>query len=102
MDQTTIIGEYEVSYAPASEPALVIHHVVRGYDVLRLDAAAAAELGTLLAVQQKRIRELAGHRALFGAAGDVSLYGPSGQRACYLNPEQAARLALLIAAEDGA
>jgi hypothetical protein len=92
-----IIGEYEVSYAPTADPALVLHHLVRGYDVLRLGAAAAAELGALLAVQQKRIRELDGHRALFGAAGDVSIYAPSGQRACYLNADQAALLGKLIA-----
>jgi hypothetical protein len=91
-----IIGEYEVSYDPTNDPALVLHHVVRGYDVLRLGAAAAAELATLLAVQQKRIRELDGHRALFGAAGDVSIYGPNGQRACYLNADQAALVRRLM------
>lgn len=94
--QVAIIGDYEVSYTPDADPALVIHHVVRGYDAAVLDAAAAAELHALLAVSQKRIREVGGYRAVFGAAGDVTLYTTSGQRAVYLSSEQAARLGALV------
>lgn len=92
-----LIGDFEVSYEPGAEPALVIFHVVRGRDVARLADAAVAELRALLAITQKRIRELpGGYRIVLGAGGDFSLYAPDGQRACYLNPDQAARLARLI------
>lgn len=94
--QIELIGEYEVTVVPGGEPALVIHHLIRGYDVVALGAANAAELGALLAVQQKRIRELGGYRVLLGAGGDVSVYGPTGARACYLTPDQAAQLARLL------
>ncbi|NWF80231.1 MAG: hypothetical protein HXY37_09315 [Chloroflexi bacterium] len=96
--QIVIIGEYEVSYDAAGEPALIIHHVVRGYDAAGFDAATAAELGALLAVRQKRIRELGSYRAVFGAGGDVTLYTATNQRAVYLTSEQAARLATLLTA----
>jgi hypothetical protein len=96
--QIELVGEYEVTVVPGGEPALVIHHVIRGYDVVALGAADTAELGALLAVHQKRIRELGGYRVLLGAGGDVTLYAPTGARACYLNPEQAAQVARLIAA----
>jgi hypothetical protein len=76
----------------------VLHHLVRGYDAVVLDAAATVELRELLAVHQKRIRPLAGYNAILGAGGDLTLYTGSGQRACYLNSDQAARLARLIAA----
>lgn len=101
--QTDLIGELEISYTPGAEPALVIHHLIRSRDVARLSAAEAVELRDLLAVAQKRIRELSGgHRLVLGAGGDFSLYTPDGQRACYLNPDQAARLARLLAhSEDG-
>lgn len=92
-----IIGDYEVTYSHSADPALVIHHVVRGYDAVTLDGAAAAELGELLTVAQKRIRELGGYQALFGAGGDLALYTAGGQRACYLTPEQARQLSQLLA-----
>lgn len=95
--QIELIGEYEVSFERAGAPALVIHHLIRGHDVAALGAADAAELGALLAVSQKRIRELGGYRALFGDAGDLTLYTASGARACYLNADQAARLGRLLA-----
>ncbi|MFV9506095.1 MAG: hypothetical protein AB4911_16210 [Oscillochloridaceae bacterium umkhey_bin13] len=88
----TIIGEFEISHDPANEPALVIHHLIRGYDAVQLDAATTTELADLLTVQQKRIRELGGYRVLFGAGGDVVFYAPNGQRACYFVPDQAAHL----------
>lgn len=94
--QIAIIGEYEVTSTPGAEPALVIHHVVRGYDAVTLGAADSAELRDLLAVQQKRIRDLGGYRLLLGAAGDVTLYDQAGRRACYLTPEQGERLAALL------
>lgn len=96
--QIVIIGEYEVSYDAAGAPALVIHHVVRGYDVAVFDAATAGELGALLAIRQKRIRELGGYRVVFGGGGDVTLYTAANQRAVYLTSEQAARLAALLTA----
>lgn len=91
-----LIGEYEVSFTAGEEPALVIHHLIRGHDVAALGAAEAAELRELLAVSQKRIRELGGYRALFGEAGDMTLYTQAGARACYLNADQAARLGRLL------
>lgn len=91
-----IIGDYEVTYTDGGEPALVIHHVVRGYDAVTLAAAAAAELREFLAVSEKRIRELGGYQAIFGAGGDLALYAPGGRRACYLTPEQAAQLVRLL------
>ncbi|RRR69325.1 MAG: hypothetical protein EI684_16055 [Candidatus Viridilinea halotolerans] len=96
MEKVVIIGEYEITYAPDQHPALSIHHVVRGYDLVRLEASAVAALGTLLAVQQKRIRELDGFQVICGAAGDLSLYGPQGQRA-YFTADQVNQLAQLLA-----
>ncbi len=94
--QPLIIGDYEVTYTPELEPALVIHQVVRGIDAAQFDAQTATELGALLAVQQKRIRELGGYRLLLGAAGDLALYRLDGRRTCYLNPDQASQLARLL------
>lgn len=93
----TVIATFEVSYEPTAAPALVMHHLIQGYDTVRMDAATAAELGALLTIQQKRIRELGGYRALFGASGDLALYAPNGQRACYLNADQTAQLARVLA-----
>lgn len=90
--QVLLIGEYEVTYRAGGAPALVIHHVVRGHDVVALGAQEAAELRELLAVQQKRIRELGGYRLIFGEGGDVVFYDQAGRRACYLNGPDAARL----------
>ncbi|HMQ31428.1 MAG TPA: hypothetical protein PKD53_11920 [Chloroflexaceae bacterium] len=95
--QIVIIGDYEVVYSEGDDPALVIHHVVRGHDAVTLGAADAAELGALLAVRQKRIRELGGYRLLLGAGGDMSFYDQLGRRACYLTEEQGERLARLLA-----
>lgn len=91
-----IIGEYEVAHRPGASPALVIHHVVRGYDAVALGASECAGLRELLAVEQKRIRELGGYRVLLGASGDLTMYDQAGRRACYLTPDQAARLARLL------
>ena len=96
MTQTILLGDYEVSYAPADQPALIMHHLIRGYDAVRLDAAAARELGLLLRVNQKRIRELGGYQVICGAAGDLTIYGPGGQRACYVNSAQTSILAQLL------
>jgi hypothetical protein len=94
--QISVIGDYEITYQPAAAPALVIHHVVRGYDVVHLDAAQLAELRALLAVRQKRIRTLGPYQLILGEGGDITLYAAGGQRACYLNPDQAAALARLL------
>jgi hypothetical protein len=94
-----IIGDYEATYAPGGEPALVLHHVVQGFDAARLSASEALELRELLAVSQKRIRTLGAYQAIFGAEGDFALYAAGGRRACYLTTAQAARLATLLAAE---
>lgn len=95
--QIDVIGELEVTYQPGQEPALLIHHLIRGRDLARLSAAEAGELRELLAIDQKRIRVLSGgHRLVLGAGGDFSLYLPDGQRVCYFNPDQAARLARLL------
>ena len=92
-----VIGELEVTYQPGQEPALLIHHLIRGRDLAALSAAEAGELRELLAVSQKRIRELSGgHRLVLGANGDFSLYLPDGQRVCYFNPDQALRLARML------
>ena len=94
--QVELIGDYEATFTPGTEPSLVLHHLVRGHDVVTLGEAAVAELCQLLAVRQKRIRELGGYNAILGAGGDLTLYTPAGQRACYLNSDQAARLARLL------
>ncbi|MFQ3662574.1 MAG: hypothetical protein SNJ69_09310 [Chloroflexaceae bacterium] len=96
----TIIGEYEITYCADHEPALVIHHVVRGYDTAVLDAAAVATLRELLTVQQKRIRPLGEYQAVFGAGGDMTIYTATNQRAVYLNSEQTARLAALLRGKE--
>ncbi|MCX7789746.1 MAG: hypothetical protein N2378_03825 [Chloroflexaceae bacterium] len=94
--EITLIGEYEITSTPDHEPALVIHHVVRGYDAAILDGAAVAMLRDLLAVSQKRIRAVGNYQAIFGSGGDMALYTATGQRAVYLNAEQTARLAALL------
>jgi hypothetical protein len=91
-----IIGDYEATYAPGGEPALLLHHVVQGFDAAALGAGEAAALRELLAVRQKRIRALGPYQAIFGAEGDFALYAAGGRRACYLTVEQAARLARLL------
>jgi len=98
--EVTIIGEYEITCSADHEPALVIHHVVRGYDAVVLDAAAVATLRELLAVQQKRIRPLGQYQAVFGAGGDMTVYTVANQRAVYLNSEQTARLAALLRGKE--
>lgn len=94
--QVALIGEYEVTYQAGGAPALVLHHVVRGYDALALGADDTAALHALLAVRQKRIRELGGYRVLLGAGGDLTVYDQAGQRACYLSGDDADRLARLL------
>ncbi len=96
MTQTILLGDYEIHYAPTDQFALIMHHLIRGYDAVRLDAAAANELGVLLHTNQKRIRELGGYQVMCGAAGDLTLYGPGGQRACYFTPDQTLILAQLL------
>ncbi|MBX0327956.1 hypothetical protein K2Z83_09740 [Oscillochloris sp. ZM17-4] len=96
--QIAQIAEYEVTYRPEGEPAISFFHVVRGREVARMSAAEVAELRELLAVTQKRIRPIGGGQLILGAGGDLSLYAASGQRACYLNPDQAQQLARLIGA----
>jgi hypothetical protein len=91
-----ILGEYEATYTPGGEPALVLHHVVRGYDAATLAAGEATELRELLAVRQKRIRALGPYQAIFGAEGDFALYAAGGRRACYLTADQASRLSRLM------
>lgn len=93
-----LIGDYEVTVSPGGAPALVIHHVVRGADVVALGAADAMELRELLATQQKRIRELGGYRLILGGSGDITLYAASGARACYLSADQAAALRKMLGA----
>ncbi len=90
--QIKLIGEYEITRQPELEPALVIHHVIRGYDVVHLDSAQLGELATLLAVRQKRIRTLGAYQLILGDGGDITFYADAGRRACYLNPDQAAAL----------
>jgi hypothetical protein len=90
--QITVIGEYEITHQSAAEPALVIHHVIRGYDVVHLAAEQCAELAQLLTVRQKRIRTLGTYQLILGEGGDLAFYTNTGQRACYLNPDQAAAL----------
>lgn len=91
-----LIGDYEVTWDPNSEPALVIHHVVRGYDAAVFDAETAMLLRDLLATQQKRIRTLGAYQAIFGAGGDLALYTSTHRRAAYFTNDQAARLAALL------
>lgn len=95
--QITVIGEYELTHQPAAEPALVIHHVIRGYDVVHLPAADVAELAALLGVRQKRIRTLSTYQLIFGDGGDLTFYTTAGQRACYFNADQAAALGSFLA-----
>jgi hypothetical protein len=94
--QVVIIGEYEVTYEADGAPALVVHHVVRGYDVVTLTTEEAVELRELLAVQQKRIRELGSYRVILGAGGDLTIYDQAGRRACYLSGDDAGRLGRLL------
>jgi hypothetical protein len=94
--QIELIAEYEVTYREHGEPALALYHVVRGHDVARLSAPEVAELRELLAVTQKRIRSVGIFQLIFGAGGDLSLYLADGRRACYLNPDQAQKLARFI------
>jgi hypothetical protein len=95
--QIALIGDYEVTYREGGDPSLVVHQVVRGYDAVRLGAPEVAALRELLAVQQKRIRELGGYRVILGAGGDLTIYDQLGRRACYLNGDQTGQLARLVA-----
>lgn len=95
--QIELIGGYEVTYQPEAAPALVIHHLVRGYDAVTLDADAAAELGSLLRETQKRIRAVGGYQLIFGEGGDLVIHAPNGQRAAYFNADQAMQLGKMFA-----
>jgi hypothetical protein len=95
--QIELIAEYEVAYRPEGD--LTLFHVVRGREAARLSAAEVAELRELLSVTQKRIRGLGPYQLILGAGGDLSLHAPTGQRACYLNPDQVQELLRLIGVE---
>ncbi|NTW02198.1 MAG: hypothetical protein HGA19_13095 [Oscillochloris sp.] len=97
--QFDLIGEYEVTYRREGEPALSFFHVVRDREVAQLATLAVAELRELLATDQKRIRSLGGYQIILGAGGDLSIYATSGQRTCYLNADQARKLARMIGVE---
>lgn len=94
--QTELIGDYEATFTPGGAPALVLHHLVRGADVVRLGDGELQSLRELLATSQKRIRELGSYRVILGAAGDLTFYDAAGRRACYLTGDQGARLARLL------
>ena len=94
--EIALIGEYECSLEGADERHLLIHHVPRGYDVVRLSGAAIDSLREELASIQKRIRALDGYQLIFGANGDLSIYGPQGQRACYFTTDQAQALYTML------
>jgi hypothetical protein len=95
--QISIIGEYELTRQP-TDPALVIHHVIRGYDVVHLIADHCTELAALISTQQKRIRTLGNYQLLLGDGGDLTIYTAQGQRACYFNPDQVQVLRRFLAA----
>jgi hypothetical protein len=94
--QVELIGEYELTYQADGDPALVAHHLIRGRDVLALDAAATSELRALLVEEQKRIRRLGGYQLILGSGGDLTFYDTAGQRACYLNGDQARKLGRML------
>ncbi|WP_298820007.1 hypothetical protein [Chloroflexus sp.] len=96
--QITLIGEFEVSYHPEATPALILHHLIRGYDAVVLDADEVAVLRELLGVMQKRIRELGSYRLILGAGGDLTFYTATGQRSAYLTADQMRLLARVIGA----
>ncbi len=94
--QITLIAEYEITYQTQGEPALSIFHLVRGREVVRLTASEVAELRTLLAVTEKRIRSLGHYQLLLGAAGDLTFHSPNGQRACYLSADHVPSLVRML------
>ncbi|ACL23669.1 hypothetical protein [Chloroflexus aggregans] len=94
----TLIGEFEVSYHPDATPALILHHLIRGYDAVVLNADEVVVLRELLSVVQKRIREVGHYRLILGAGGDLTFYTASGQRSAYLTADQMRVLARLIGA----
>lgn len=96
--QIALIGEFEAAYHPDATPALVLHHLIRGYDAVMLNADEVAVLRDLLSSVQKRIRELGAYRLILGAGGDLTFYTASGQRSAYLNADQMRQLARLIGA----
>ena len=54
--QITLIGEYEVTLQPDAEPALVLHHLIRGHDVVRLPSIEARAVAGWLSDPVRRIR----------------------------------------------
>ncbi|MCS6889040.1 hypothetical protein [Chloroflexus sp.] len=96
--QITLIGEFEAAYHPEATPALILHHLIRGYDAVVLNADEVAILRDLLGAVQKRIRELGGYRLILGASGDLAFYTATGQRSAYLTADQMRQLARLIGA----
>ncbi|MEF3275749.1 MAG: hypothetical protein K6356_15375 [Chloroflexus sp.] len=96
--QIKLIGEFEVAYHPEATPALILHHLIRGYDAVVLNADEVAMLRELLGTVQKRIREVGNYRLILGAGGDLTFYTTTGQRSAYLNADQMRHLARLIGA----
>ncbi len=96
--QITLIGEFEVAYHPAATPALVLHHLIRGYDAVVLNADEVAMLRELLSAVQKRIRDIGDYRLILGAGGDLTFYTATGQRSAYLTADHMRQLARLIGA----
>lgn len=96
--QITLIGEFEAAYHPEATPALILHHLIRGYDAVVLNADEVAVLRELLGAVQKRIRELGSYRLILGAGGDLTFYTATGQRSAYLTADQMRQLARLIGA----
>jgi hypothetical protein len=96
--QIALIAEYEVTIAPDHQPALILHHLIRDVEVVRLTRAEAAALGAWLQRPLRRIREMTDYRVIVGAAGDVTWYLQNGMRVAYLNVDQARALADLLTA----
>jgi hypothetical protein len=92
----TLIGEYEITYT--SEPALfVIHHIIRGYDTVRLAGDDVTAFVSLLGEAGKRIRSLAEYQIIFGGSDDLSFYNAAnGQRAAYFNAVQVGLLRQVV------
>jgi hypothetical protein len=88
----TLIGEYEISYT-STPPLLIIHHIIRGRDVVRLADDDVATFVALLAEEGKRIRALAAYQVIFGGSDDLSFYSTAtGGRAAYFNAIQVGQL----------
>ena len=90
-----LIGEYEVTYE-AEPPLLVVHHLTKGRDVLRMSGAEVAAFCEVLAEQSKRIRPIASYQIIFGGSDDLSFYLATGGRACYMHADQVAQLRQLL------